>query len=258
MQQLPIFVSIYGKTILLIGTGDAAQAKRQFIERAGGICISDEHADAMLAFIALEDREHAITARARLKARGLLVNVVDQPDLCDFTTPAVIDRDPVLIAVGTGGASAGLAKAIRQRFETMLPEKLGALARHIFNARPHIRNRWPDGAQRRRALDMAFAEGGDLDPFCDQEDSAVTHWLEGDTQNADTGIILIEITSSDPDDLTLRHARLLGMADHIYCDGPIAPEIINRARADAKRSQGAPTGNEAGGLILHLYSKSID
>src|SRR3546814_14222183 len=85
--------------------------------------VSEWQDGARLAFVALADEAEARAAAEALRARGLLVNVVDRPDLCDFTTPAIVDRAPVTIAIGTGGASAGLAKAIRQRVEALLDRK---------------------------------------------------------------------------------------------------------------------------------------
>ena len=145
MNQLPLFVTIRGKPVILLGEGDAADAKRRLIERAGGLCVDEENTDARLAFVAIEDRNIAADTASRLKARGLLVNVVDQPDLCDFTTPAIVDRDPLLVAIGTGGASAGLAKMVRQAIEQVLPARLGELALRLQSERDAIRARWPDG-----------------------------------------------------------------------------------------------------------------
>ena len=146
MDQLPIFVNLKGRKVILVGEGDAADAKRRLIERAGGTCVDAGNNEARIAFIAVEDEAEALAAADDLKARGLLVNVVDRPEHCDFTTPAIVDRAPVLIAVGTGGASAGMAKAIRQRIETMLPNSLGQLANSVAAAREAIRRRWPDPA----------------------------------------------------------------------------------------------------------------
>ena len=95
------------------------------LERAGASIVGEDDASARLAFVALDEPEGAA---ARLKARGLLLNVTDRPELCDFTVPSILERGPVLIAVGTGGASAGLAKALRLRLEALLPASLGALA----------------------------------------------------------------------------------------------------------------------------------
>ncbi|MFZ5700202.1 MAG: precorrin-2 dehydrogenase/sirohydrochlorin ferrochelatase family protein, partial [Pseudomonadota bacterium] len=173
MNQLPIFVNLRGMPVILLGGGEMADAKRRLIERAGGLCVGEDDRDARIAIVALEDEAEAVEAVARLKARGLLVNAVDRPALCDFTTPAIIDRDPVLIGIGTGGASAGLAKALRQRLEAMLPARLGELAKALDAARDAIRQRWPGGPDRRRAIDAALAPGGALDPLTDQSDDAV-------------------------------------------------------------------------------------
>ena len=252
MDQLPIFVNLKGRNVILVGDGDMADAKRRLIERAGGICVDAGDREAKIAFVALEDEDEAFAAADALKARGLLVNVVDRPEACEFTTPALVDRTPVLIAVGTGGASAGMAKAIRQRLETLLPETTGTLATAVANARERIRDRWSDGAQRRRALDHAFAAGGALDPFQVHGPAAIDDWL---TQAADpvaNRLIEIPLLSDSPDDLTLLTARLLGEADHVFHDPEVPAAILNRARADAVRHAGAPPASPPAGLSLFL------
>jgi uroporphyrin-III C-methyltransferase / precorrin-2 dehydrogenase / sirohydrochlorin ferrochelatase len=252
MEQLPIFVNMAGRNVILVGKGEAADAKRRLIERAGGICVDAGDQNARLAFVALDDEAEALTAADTLKARGMLVNVVDRPEHCDFTTPAVIDRAPVLIAVGTGGASAGMAKAIRQRLETMLPSGLGNLASAVAAARDAIRLRWPGAAGRRHALDAAFVEGGALDPFADHTESAVADWIAAGEETRAPRRIEIKLLSGDPDDLTLRTARLLGQADHIFHDAGVPDDILNRARADAARDAGAPPAGAPAGLTLYL------
>lgn len=258
MDQLPIFVNLKGRKVILVGKGDAADAKRRLIERAGGIIVDAGDREARLAFVAVEDEAEALAAADDLKARGLLVNVVDRPDHCDFTTPAIVDRAPVLIAVGTGGASAGMAKAVRQRIETMLPDGLGMLATAVANAREAIRARWTDGADRRRVLDAAFAKGGPLDPFVDHAHDAVSHWVEQAVAPAGTRLFEISLLSDNPDDLTLLTARLLGEADHIFHDAAVPPNILNRARADAVRQAGAPPSPPPEGLILYLRLPSAN
>lgn len=248
MKQLPIFVNLDGRKVILVGEGDAAEAKRRLIERAGGICVDTNDSEARLAFVASEDAE---TLAANLKARGLLVNVVDRPDLCDFTTPSIVDRDPVLIAVGTGGASAGLAKAVRQRIELLLPPSLGPLAKALHAARDAIRARFPDANERRHALDAAMASSGALD-LVQANSDAVEGWL-ANTENAHSHhLVRIDLASNDPDDLTLRSARLLGEADHIFGEGDISTDIMARARADAVRHDGEPPVPPPDGLVLHL------
>lgn len=233
MNQLPIFLNLRGRPVILLGNGEAADAKRRLIERSGGVCVAEGSPEARVAIVALEDEAEAIAAVARLKARGLIVNAVDRPALCDFTTPAIIDRDPVLIAIGTGGASAGLAKALRQRLEGLLPATLGDLARALDAARDAIRLRWPGGAERRRAIDAALAPGGALDVLADQGSDAVERWIGGGGAGVSAGLYEIAIGSPDPDDLTLRQVRLLGSADLVLHPGDMPPAILSRARADA-------------------------
>lgn len=252
MDQLPIFVNLKGRNVILVGEGEMADAKRRLIERAGGICVDAGDADARIAFVAIAEEDEACAAADALKARGLLVNVVDRPEICDFTTPAIVDRTPVLVAVGTGGASAGMAKAIRQRIETLLPESLGPLADAIAAARVAIRKRWPEGPQRRRALDQGFAAGGLLDPFGNHAPDTVDHWLKVADEPKSDRIIEITLLSDNPDDLTLLTARLLGEADHVFHDADVPPAILNRARADAVRHASPPPVPAPEGLSLFL------
>jgi uroporphyrin-III C-methyltransferase / precorrin-2 dehydrogenase / sirohydrochlorin ferrochelatase len=256
MNQLPIFVTLQGRKVILVGEGEAADAKRRLIERAGAKCVGSDDTDARLAFVATEKGAAAIAAE--LKMRGLLVNVVDQPDLCDFTTPAIIDRDPVLVAIGTGGASAGLAKALRQRLEILLPQNLGELANGLQGARAKMRALWPDGAARRKAVDDALAEAGILDPLAERDHGAVEAWLDGPVAGTVDRLETIVLQSSDPDELTLRQVRLLGQADHIYHLTDVSAAILNRARADAVRHIGAPSEPLPAGLVLHLVLRDTN
>ncbi len=238
LHSLPLFHRIAGQPIILLGEGDAAQAKQRLIERAGGKIVRDMaegiDAGARLAFIAHDNPDMAQGDAIRLRCAGLLVNVVDRPELCDFTTPSILDRDPVLIAVGTGGASAGLAKILRLRLERLLPQGLGALARALEEAREGMRARWDKVADRRRALDAALDEGGELDLFRAGSEGRVGAWLTSGAEGQ-SGRFEIALTSNDPEDLTLRAARLLGQADVVVHDVGVAPEILSRARADAVR-----------------------
>lgn len=251
MHSLPIFVRLAGRSVILIGKGEAADAKRRILERAGA-AIVDEGAQAALAIVAVEDDDGAEAAVARLRARGVLVNAVDRPALCDFTLPAIVDRDPVLIAIGTGGASAGLAKALRQRLEALLPASLGELASSFSEAKARMRARWPDPDQRRRAIDGALSEGGPLDPLSDGAPMAFETWLAGGDTHATGKSRTFVIASDDPDQLTLEVARLLGQADTILHDPAIAPAILDRARADAARTASPDAPAPQHGLTIRL------
>lgn len=239
LHSLPLFHWIAGQEVLVLGEGAAAEPKRRLVERAGGIVIDDQQraidTGVRLAFVAFEDAKACEVAAINLRCAGLLVNVVDRPELCDFTTPSILDRNPLLIAVGSGGASAGLAKHVRLRLERFLPEALGRLAQALFGAREVLRGRLPDGADRRRAIDEALREGGVLDPIDPDAHQRVADWAQGSLSAEPARTEVITLTSPDPEDLTLRQARLLGQADRLVIEGDVPPAILARARADAER-----------------------
>ena len=251
LHSLPLFVRLAGRPVILLGTGEAADAKRRLLDRAGALVVGED-GQAALAIVALDDPDAAV---ARLRARGVLVNAVDRPDLCDFTLPAIVDRDPVLVAIGTGGVSAGLAAALRQRLEALLPAGLGRLAERLHAMRGELRARFPDARERRQAIAAMLAEGGPMDPF--RSETTPAHagaQVHGDLDVApssptetsatgprrspgwsDDGVMVITLTSPDPDDLTLRQARALAGADRVYHRANVPPAILDRARADAAR-----------------------
>ncbi len=249
-HSLPLFMTVAGRPVILLGEGEAAEAKRRLLERAGAVIVGEDAA-AALAIVALDDETAAVAAVVRLKVRGILVNAVDRPALCDFTVPAIIDRDPVLVAIGTGGASAGLAAALRQRLEGLLPDTLGALARALHAARGAIRTRFPDGIERRRAIGAALAPGGALDPLAANHDVAA--WLAGADDAPGDMLVVIRPRSAEPDELTLREARLLSQADRILHGATVPASLLDRARADATRIVcDAPPVTTSPGLTLYM------
>ncbi|MFN3864328.1 MAG: NAD(P)-dependent oxidoreductase [Erythrobacter sp.] len=259
IASLPLFHQIAGQQVLVLGDGDAAEPKRRLVKRAGGVIV-DDLARAIdegvrLAFIAYDDPKACEVAAINARCAGMLVNVVDRPELCDFTTPSIVERDPLLVAVGSGGASAGLAKHVRLRLERVLPQTLGLLAKALEAARPVLRARIPDGAERRRALDAALREGGALDPFDPAAHERVVDWASGSSGKRGGERAEITLASPDPEDLTLRQARLLGEADVLLLDGAVPTAILARARADAARrawDEGAASDAAEAGLTLLL------
>lgn len=251
LHSLPLFHRIAGERVVVVGEGQMAATKRRLIERAGGICCGEDE-ETRLGFVAVEDGAGAEAAALRLKARGILVNVADRPELCDFTLPSVLERGDVLVAVSTGGASAGLAKQLRLRLERLLPSSLGALARGLAEAREALRTRWPDAAARRRAIDAVLAEGAPLDPLAAGSAERLADWLADPDITRSPQSAEIVLASDDPEDLTLRQARLLGEADTILHDGTVGEAILNRARADAVRGPLALAEAPRAGLTLIL------
>lgn len=258
MDTLPLYHRLAGQPVIVLGSGDAAEAKRRLVERAGGEVIDDLQQGidrgARLAFIAHADDTAASADAIRARCAGLVVNVVDRPHLCDFTVPSVLERGPVLIAVGTGGVSAGLAKAVRLRLEALLPSRLGLLAQRLGAARAVLRARLASPAERRAALDAALAPGGLLDPLDPQSADRVDAWAAGAAADpADRSEF--RLLSSDPDDLTLRAARALGTADVVVHEPAVAEAVLLRARADAARlpiTAGAAVPEGVSGRIVVL------
>jgi uroporphyrin-III C-methyltransferase / precorrin-2 dehydrogenase / sirohydrochlorin ferrochelatase len=235
MHSLPLYHRLTGQKVILLAEGEAGEAKRRLLERAGAVIVGEDNAEARLAFVATEAPEAAVE---RLRARGLLLNVTDRPDLCDFTVPSILERGPVLIAVGTGGVSAGLAKALRMRLEGILPQSLGALADALGNARERLRAIWPEAATRRKQIDAALAPGGLLDPLRDFDADRFGEWLDAASSGSLFGYwtkLEITLNSNDPDDLTVRNARSLANADLIIHDPSVPRVILAMARADAAR-----------------------
>jgi len=253
MDQLPIFVKLAGRHVILIGEGEAAEAKARLIRAAGGEIVADAD-DAALAFIALDDDDEAAAHAAALRQRGLLVNVVDKPGLSDFLMGAIIDRSPVLVAVSTGGASASLARALRTRLEALLPASLGPLARAILAARDAVSAMHPTPSNRRRLWERALAEGEPLDPFAahDNPEAAVAATISGSSNAAPT-LLSISISSADPGELTLNQLNALARCDGLVTQGPVPPAIVDRARRDAARLPAVPDPLPAGLTVVLMW-----
>lgn len=261
MRSLPLFHRIAGTPVIVLGEGAMADPKRLLVERAGGVIVASVEEGiaqgARLAFVAHDDAAQCEADAALLKAAGISVNVVDQPALCDFTTPSILERDPVLIAIGTSGASAGLAKQLRLRLEALLPASLGRLAQALFESRSALKARYPRAGARRQALDAALTAGGVLDPLADGSADKVGAWIAEAETVEPAHWHSFTLVSDDPDDLTLRQARLLGCADAVLYDPAVAAEIVNRARADAVKRVVLPTedGRDLGlkGIVVRIY-----
>ena len=246
LHSLPLFVRLTDRAVILVGEGEAAEPKRRLLERAGARIVGEDDPQARLAIVA--DDEAAV---ARLRARGVLVNAVDRPDLCDFTLPAIVDRDPVLIAIGTGGVSAGLAAALRQRLEAILPASLGTLAQHLYAARDALRARYPASGERRRAIGAALANGSALDPVVDHHGADVLAAIAAGRPAG--GFHALVLASPDPDDLTIRQARWLAAADRVTHRPDVPAAILDRARADAARERHpAPPAYDGNGLHVDV------
>jgi uroporphyrin-III C-methyltransferase/precorrin-2 dehydrogenase/sirohydrochlorin ferrochelatase len=245
MQALPLFLEAAGRPILVLGTGEAADAKRRLVEEAGGVPTTDENV-TRIAFIATDMPE---ADAARLKASGYLVNVVDRPDLCDFTIPAILDRTPLTIAIGTSGASASLSKALKERLDLLLPPGLGPLATAIRASRAAVARVHPSVPARRAFWSRLLSAGAPLDPLAPPADpaAAITAAL---AEEAAPPPPPRTIRASHEDDLTLPDLRALAAADLAVAPPGIHPTILAHIRRDAARTAVAPPPGFTGRLVI--------
>ena len=146
---------------------------------------------------------------------------------------------------------ASLARALRTRFEALLPASLGPLARAILAARDAVAARHPTPNDRRRLWERALAQAGPLDPFAalPDADAAVSRVIEG-SSTATPQLREIAITSDDPGDLTLNQLNALARCDALVVVGAVVPAIIDRARRDAARLDAVPDPLPAGLTVV--------
>lgn len=256
MESLPLFHRLAGQPVLVLGAGEAAEAKRRLVADAGGRPVETVEPGVRLAFVAPDDEAEAVAQS--LRDGGLLVNVVDRPELCDFTVPAIVDRAPVTIAVGTGGASASLAKALKERLELIVPPGLGALARAIFEARASVARRHPTVAARRAFWAGLLAPGGPLDPLADIADPAAVI-AAGPGTVAETRPLTLDLAAPGADparfdvgSLTLANLRALAAADLVIHPPGTPASLLAFVRRDARRLVGDALPAGASGRVVRL------
>jgi uroporphyrin-III C-methyltransferase/precorrin-2 dehydrogenase/sirohydrochlorin ferrochelatase len=251
MDSLPLFHRLEGRPVLVLGDGEAAAAKARLVEEAGGTVVRERVDGVRLAFVALEDGAEG--AADDLRGGGLLVNVVDRPELCDFTVPALVDRTPVLVAIGTGGASASLSKALKERMEVWLPASLGALAAAIRGARTAVAAVHGTVPARRDFWTRVLAPGGALDPLVPHEDAigGIADALAGGG-GAEDRLDEILVGEGGADALTLRELRLMAQADLVLHEAGVPGEVLALVRRDAARRVGTEVPEGASGRIVRI------
>ena len=271
MRQFPAFFNMDDARIVVFGGGEEARRKVRLLaktpaqitviigkeidpgfaeEFAGRITIApQDEAGPVLdvaRFAIVACRLDDNTERAIIWARqyGVPLNVVDRPDLCDFTIPSILDRGEIVAAVGSNGSAPVLAKSVRARLETLLPARIGDLAALAGRLREEVKAALPDFADRRRfwervlkgrAAELAYA--GDLDAA----EKAMRDALAG---SRNEGVVhLVGAGPGDPELLTLKALRLIQEADVVYYDRLVSEDIISLIRRDADR---VPVGKRKG------------
>jgi uroporphyrin-III C-methyltransferase/precorrin-2 dehydrogenase/sirohydrochlorin ferrochelatase len=196
-------------------------------------------ADAAVAFVATGEAERDAVEAAAIRRAGIPVNVADRPGLCDFILPAIIDRDEVVVAVSTGGASPTLATVVRGHIEALLPERIGRVAALARTFR-HQARALIAGPERRRAFWRRLVEGPAGRAALAGDEAGARRLALGELDMArhvhGAGMAyIVGAGPGDPDLLTLRAAQLLQDADVILHDDLVPTAILGRARRDAER-----------------------
>ncbi|WP_371156937.1 siroheme synthase CysG [Jannaschia sp. 2305UL9-9] len=267
MKAFPMFIRTTGRRVVIVGGGEQAAQKARLLLKSDASLVlvspqldqelaelvtegraiqcrdlsADVFDDAAMAFVGTGCPGLDAAAHALAKAARCPVNVVDQPDLCDMTTPAIVDRDPIVVAIGSEGTAPVLTREIKTQLERMLPLSLGGLAALAGRLRPSVarnvpragrrafwawvfkgapRDIWVRGAERdaARAIKTAIATGG------------------APTRVDKCGhIALVGAGPGARDLLTLRAVERLQEADVIFYDRLVDPDVLELARRDAER-----------------------
>jgi uroporphyrin-III C-methyltransferase / precorrin-2 dehydrogenase / sirohydrochlorin ferrochelatase len=243
MRYFPIFVDLENARVVVVGGGEEALRKvRLLLKTTAQIHViapklhpelaenarvnwlaksyKAEHLDgARLVYSA--DAELNAVVSADAQARGIQINAVDAADISTFIVPSIVDRDPVVVAIGTEGTAPVLGQGIRAKIDAMLPDKLGALAAKAQTLRGRVAQHIPHG-NRRRAFWQQFFFGAPRDAFIAGDElnfhttlhDAVTEALTGNTGR----VSLVGAGPGDPELLTLKAQRKLQEADVIVYD----------------------------------------
>lgn len=271
LNAFPVFMRVDGEAVAIVGNGEEALAKARLLSQSSAVLriVADKAGGALLDFIASTGAVHinaayeatylqgaalvfaasgdeALDRRVVDDARqlGIAVNAVDRPELCDFFTPALVNRAPVAIAIGTEGAGPVLAQMLRGRIDRMLSPSLGRLAALAASFRAAA-ERLPKGNRRRRFWSDFFAgapakaiEAGEIA----EAHGAALDLLAQDAP-AEGHIALVGAGPGAEDLLTLRAHRLLMEADAIVYDALVPEAIVAMGRRDAER---LPVGKRKG------------
>lgn len=266
MDLLPIFLNIKNKKCVVVGGGEVAFRKATLLLRAGAdlnivapvlsdelrkLCVDTdcaitarefEEADinnAILVVAATDDLKTNERVSVIASTLNIPVNVVDQPHLCSFIMPSIVDRSPIVVAISSGGSSPILTRKLKELNEAMIPGRIDKLAELLGSFRGRVKSEINDFSARIRfwenVLDSEIPElvynGQD-----DEARSALDNWLTN-PQNDRVGgeVYLVGAGPGDPDLLTLRALRLMHKADVVLYDRLVSPEVLLKLRPDAQK-----------------------
>lgn len=276
MDHLPIFLRVQDREAVVVGGGAVAARKAELLLQCGARVVlvapqlgrttaellarkshitrvaaefEPAHLDgAALVVAATDSRDINAAVAQAARERRIPVNVADDPELSSFILPAIVDRSPVIVAIGTEGTAPVLARRLRAQLEALLPARLGALAR-FAGARRRTVQQSLRPSERRPFWERIF--GGSVSARLLAGDEAGAEASFADSLAALRArrprlgeVYLIGAGPGDPDLLTLRALQLLQQADVILHDRLVSPAVLDRARREAER---VSVGKGAGG-----------
>lgn len=266
MNSLPISLSLDGRCCIIVGGGDVAARKVELLLRANAVVsvvapklcprLEELRQLGRISHLSRKFKNHDVpgnflviaatndlTTNRRVsevsELNNIPVNVVDQPELCTFTMPSIVDRSPVTIAVSTGGASPVMARQLRARLETLIPTSYGRLADLVNDYRQEVKDRISDVRGRRRFWEDVL-HGTVAHLFSVGKEAAAREALERAVKSMqpDKGqgeVYLVGAGPGDPDLLTFRALRLMQQADVVLYDRLVSKEILDLIRRDARK-----------------------
>jgi uroporphyrin-III C-methyltransferase / precorrin-2 dehydrogenase / sirohydrochlorin ferrochelatase len=260
MRYFPIFVDLNDRRVVVVGGGEEATRKIRLLLKTNArieVIATELHEEllsntrvkwlaktfepekldgAALVYSADKDLNEAVSIAAQ--ARGIPVNAVDQADISTFIVPSIVDRDPVVIAIGTEGTAPVLGQGIRAKIDGLLPSNLGTLAAKAADLRDYVASVVPHG-NRRRSFWQNFFFGPVRDAVLQNDKKQfAAHFkaaIEEDAKPAVGRVSLVGAGPGDPELLTLKAHRKIQEADVIVYDRLVSPAILEMARRDAVR-----------------------
>lgn len=266
MDFLPIFLNISNKTCLVVGGGEVATRKVILLLEAGAqVSVVSPELDAALdeylmrgrinhcagyfqpehlenitlVIAATNDRTVNQQVSEAAQQRQIPVNVVDDPDLCTFIMPSIVDRSPLLIAVSSGGQSPVLARLLRAQLEIMIPAAYARLAAIAGKFRQHVKQHFTHPEKRRIFWEKTLQGPLTEMVLAGKDQVAQDYLLQSLQQENDAPpqgeVYLVGAGPGNPDLLTFRAMRLMQQADVVVYDRLVSPAILNLVRRDATR-----------------------
>jgi uroporphyrin-III C-methyltransferase/precorrin-2 dehydrogenase/sirohydrochlorin ferrochelatase len=289
VDYFPVFMVLQGQRCVVVGGGEVAARKARLLLGAGAAVtiVAPELADSMrellgaglthvqrgyraadldgAVLVVAATGERALNAEISrdAHARQLPVNVVDDPELCSIIVPAIVDRAPILIAVGTAGSAPVLARLLRGRIEALVPEQFGQLAQLSAALRGEVRAALPDVQQRRRFWEEVF-EGEIAEQVFRGERAAAEAALRAklaayhaDMRPEPGAIYLIGAGPNDPELVSFRALRCLQRADLVVIAPGVSPVIAQLSRRDAAHWQLTEALSAAADGVMQRLAASV-